>query len=155
MVPVRSTGMERLAGFTASGVLALSTNSCSSPTCGPISLAVALILATVAPGGCRMTPVRRRRPSPSARIGAGRRRHRHRGHRACGHAGGRPFSKPVEDLFRARPRKVLEQDNHLLRVAADGACFADDQRCGEEVLLLQPEMRMHPTRTGRRGWKVE
>ncbi len=69
--------------------------------------------------------------------------------------GGRPLAQSVEDCLRAGPRKVLEKDHHLLRTATDGARFADDQRRGEEILLLQSEMRMHPARAGRRGGKVE
>ena len=49
------------------------------------------------------------------------------------------------------PGEIFEKDDDLLHAALDGARFAHDQRRGEQVLLLQAEMRMHPACARRHG----
>jgi hypothetical protein len=59
------------------------------------------------------------------------------------HSAGFRLAQVLVERLRIGPGKILEQDDDFLQAALDRAGFADDQRGGEEILLLQPEMRVH------------
>ena len=79
--------------------------------------------------------------------------HLHAGHRAgparatgggggCG--SGRPSAQPGEDLRRILEAEIAEQHDHRVLVEAGLGGVGDDQRRGQQALLLQPLVRMHP-----------
>jgi len=84
----------------------------------------------------------------------------HAGHRAervfgrsahrLTHAG----RKTGEDLHRIAKGEIVEHDHDFLLVEAGLGRIVNNERSGEQLLLLQPDMRVHPVRAGPRQQEV-